>query len=227
MHASRMEAHGAWATQRLILMLLLGTLAVLVGRNVAFRLAATQPGGKDLIEADLRGANLEQQDLCGRRLDRAWLERASCYQTLLVGSWLPGASARHALLSGADLGSANLQGANLHGAQLIGARLVGSDLRRSLLVRADLCRARLEAADLTGARMSRASLARACFSGACLAGADLRRANLCGTDLRGADLRGADLRASFYDAETRWPTGFDPIARGARLTATGLADWES
>jgi uncharacterized protein YjbI with pentapeptide repeats len=53
---------------------------------------------------------------------------------------------------------------------------------------------------------------RAYLRGAILRGADLSCANLDGAWLRYADLRGAR-----YDAETRWPAGFDPAARGAIL----------
>ena len=67
----------------------------------------------------------------------------------------------------------------------------------------------------------------AMFYSADLSGADLRRAALSGTDLHGADLSGAalcwadlrwaDLNGVTYDADTKWPDGFDPIAAGAIL----------
>jgi uncharacterized protein YjbI with pentapeptide repeats len=47
-------------------------------------------------------------------------------------------------------------------------------------------------------------------------GADLTRADLRGADLTGADL-GADLGDARYDANTRWPAGFDPRKHGAIL----------
>ena len=60
-----------------------------------------------------------------------------------------------------------------------------------------------------------------------LRGADLLGANMYGADLRAADLRGtnlymtnlykADLRKAEYDADTKWPEDFDPIARGCEL----------
>jgi uncharacterized protein YjbI with pentapeptide repeats len=36
-------------------------------------------------------------------------------------------------------------------------------------------------------------------------------------DLRGADLRYANLHGATYNADTKWPEGFDPEAAGAVL----------
>jgi hypothetical protein len=46
--------------------------------------------------------------------------------------------------------------------------------------------------------------------------ADLSDTDLRGVDLRGADLEGAFLLGAIYDANTRWPEGFDPRKHGAR-----------
>ena len=50
-----------------------------------------------------------------------------------------------------------------------------------------------------------------------LKGADLRGANLRWANLRGANLRGADLREAKYNANTKWPEGFDPVTAGTKL----------
>jgi uncharacterized protein YjbI with pentapeptide repeats len=55
-----------------------------------------------------------------------------------------------------------------------------------------------------------AELQRAYLTGAYLTGADLREARLQGADLTRADLRDADLTGAVYDAETKWPSGFEP-----------------
>jgi Pentapeptide repeats (8 copies) len=85
------------------------------------------------------------------------------------------------------------------------------DLRGALLPGARLDGARLAAADLAGADVRAASLQRAQ-----LAGADLEGALLCGAQLQGADLRGARLAGARANAATRWPSGFDWRAAGAR-----------
>ena len=68
-----------------------------------------------------------------------------------------------------------------------------------------------------GAGLREADLRGADLHNANLKGADLFVADLFGTDLWGADLRGADLRLARYNADTKWPEGFDPKAAGAWL----------
>ena len=51
--------------------------------------------------------------------------------------------------------------------------------------------------------------------GASLGGADLTGANLIRAILRGADLRKAVLSGAKYNANTKWPEGFDPEATQA------------
>jgi len=86
------------------------------------------------------------------------------------------------------------------------------DLSGSLLPSARLGWARLARADLRGADVRGTSLQHAD-----LAGAHLEQSLLCGTQLQGADLRGAHLAGARASADTRWPTGFDWRAAGARL----------
>jgi hypothetical protein len=72
------------------------------------------------------------------------------------------------------------------------------------------------------ANLRHAMLLMACLGGADLRSADLSGANLTGAwlegaNLTGADLRGAKLAGALYDGHTKWPDGFDPQARGARM----------
>lgn len=53
------------------------------------------------------------------------------------------------------------------------------------------------------------------FRGTALSRANLRGEEFYGCDLRGADLEFADLGDATFDALTRWPEGFDPVAHGA------------
>jgi hypothetical protein len=86
------------------------------------------------------------------------------------------------------------------------------DLSGSVLPAARLGWARLAGADLRGADVRGTSLQHAE-----LAGAHLEQSLLCGTQFQGADLRGAHLAGARASADTRWPTGFDWKAAGARL----------
>lgn len=86
------------------------------------------------------------------------------------------------------------------------------DLSGSVLPAARLGWARLARADLRGTDVRGTSLQHAQ-----LAGAHLEQALLCGTQLQGADLRGAHLAGARVSADTRWPSGFDWKAAGARL----------
>jgi hypothetical protein len=52
--------------------------------------------------------------------------------------------------------------------------------------------------------------------GARLDGTTLGHPNLAAANLEGAALGGANLRHAVYDADTRWPEGFDPQAAGVR-----------
>jgi uncharacterized protein YjbI with pentapeptide repeats len=134
---------------------------------------------------DLRGAQLDGEDLSALPLDSTW-------GGLDKDRW------RRATTEQRDAAALHLEGADLHDvwlrqARLRRAHLQRANLRGAHLTDADLREARLEAADLSGARGMRVSLFRADLHGALLRGANLKQAELVNADLRGADLRGAIL----------------------------------
>jgi Pentapeptide repeats (8 copies) len=88
------------------------------------------------------------------------------------------------------------------------------DLSGSVLPNARLGWARLAGADLRGADVRGTSLQHAE-----LAKVHLEQALLCGTEFQDADLRGAHLAGARVSADTRWPSGFDWKASGAKLVA--------
>ena len=79
----------------------------------------------------------------------------------------------------------------------------------------DLTREEILAKVNAGESLKGAKLQQADLSGAHLYGADLRGADLRGADLYRANLFRADLRKAEYDAETKWPDGFDAEAAEA------------
>ena len=96
--------------------------------------------------------------------------------------------------------------------------LSGADLHIAVLRGAALARAVLTDANLQGAVLASADLRDAKLTSANLIGADLRHADLRGADLTDARLLvTADLTGVIYDRHTRWPAGFEPEERGARL----------
>ncbi len=139
-------------------------------------------------------------------LSNATLEKAKLPRANLRGADLSGAGLRRADLTGARLSLADLEGADLTGANLRGAQLSGSNLRM-----ADLGATNLTRADLSGANLERARLGRASLAATDLTKTDLRRADLSGA----RDIEKARLRDAGFDAVTRWPAGFDPLAAGA------------
>jgi len=105
-------------------------------------------------------------------------------------------------LRDANLREANLDRAGLRWCRLQRACLHRAFMRSAQLQHADLTDAKLLDADLTGASLEEANLTRA----------DLRGARLEGASLTGATLDGALLEGATYDAQTRWPEGFVPLA---------------
>ena len=98
-------------------------------------------------EADLRGANLCEANLCG-----ADLRGANLCEANLCGANLRGANLYEADLCGANLREANLRGANLYEADLCGANLRGANLYEADLRGADLYGADLYGANMRGAK---------------------------------------------------------------------------
>jgi uncharacterized protein YjbI with pentapeptide repeats len=107
-------------------------------------------------------------------------------------------------LSHADFRNTDLSQFNIEDADLSGSNLSGASLREARFTRSILAGSLLE-----GASLYWGDFAFADFSNAVLDGADLSRASLWMADLSGASLLGA-----YYDANTTFPTGFNPVAAG-------------
>ena len=144
----------------------------------------------DLRGADLRGANLQAASLCGADLTRARLQGAPLPQSALA--LLPqGSSAEDR----DDEVSYSLQGTSL-------SMAMGDDVELDMDDALELEGSELSQTNLLGADLSRARLGYADLRGANLQEADLRGADLVGADLRGADLSGADLSGATLESAT-------------------------
>lgn len=111
-----------------------------------------------------------------------------------------------------DAAPGSVKGPTIEKEDWTGINLAGANLTGFVLRDVVLRDARLREADFRNATLERTD-----FGGADLTGADLRGAHVRAVDFSRAVLAGAVLRGTVYDAQTRWPTGFDAVARGAVL----------
>ena len=169
-----------------------------------------------LIDADLFKADLTNAKLQGADLTRAELQAANLWSAKLQGAdlWqtnLQGSLSRNINLQGAYLGATKLQGANL-----VAAHLQGANLWSAKLQGADLQYAHFQGANLEDAKLQGANLYLAYFQGADLEDADLQGTYLRSTqELQGADLTGVDMKDTF-------------TAKGRKMMgATGIDQWDN
>jgi uncharacterized protein YjbI with pentapeptide repeats len=190
---------------------------IIVARR-AYLAGASMPD-QTVRGADFRGANLTEADFSRTTLRPSRSSATSLptnfSRAVLDRAWLMGAD-----LSNCDFREASLKDAWLEEAILGAASFEGARLDGAMMLDADASGAVFDKATLIAARLAHARLTKASFVDANLTGAFLTKARLYGTNFEGAVLEGASLRDAYYDDNTRWPDGFDPIAAGAiRKTA--------
>ena len=159
----------------------------------------------NLSRANLRGAELSEADLSGANLSEANL----CYANLHTAN-LTSANLGKAKFINANLSEVNLRGSNLSEANLSGVNLSSV----YLFSKTNFSRANLSKANLTGLNLRESQLMKADLSNANLTNTNLLKANL-----KGAKIEGAEFKQSLYNADTIFPTGFDPVKAGAYLIA--------
>ncbi|MCG8687336.1 MAG: pentapeptide repeat-containing protein [Desulfobacterales bacterium] len=190
---------------------------------------------------DLRGINLNNQDLSGLNLSGydfsfALMNRVDLTGTNLSYAVFKQASLEKAILNDCEFIGADLYGASLNechakncgfgGADLTHASLINADLSEAVLSRSIMKSADVRAADLTGARLSEADLSHAVFTRACLCDADLKHSNVSHTRFGLADLQRCRLlgiknfkKADWIGADVR-----DMDLRGAYLVRRHISD---
>jgi uncharacterized protein YjbI with pentapeptide repeats len=149
----------------------------------------------DLTQAILMRADLSLADLRGAKLAEANLNYATLRETNLIT---------------ARLGWAKLVEADMTQSEMAGAVLMGTDLQRANLKDANLVKATLRGANFTGANLEGANLLGAHLEETVLTSVNLSYANLLWADLSSARLEDTRLTGVAYNAQTRWPEGFDP-----------------
>ena len=150
--------------------------------------------GANLLQANLRGANLEDANLSN-------------------------AHVRWADLSNANLRRANLAGADMEGAKLDNAILTDADLRGTILKNVNLKDATMIRTNLTGANLFGASMQEANLGFANLSDANLTIAVLWYTNLNNATLTDANLTDAMWQ-ETTCPDGTMNYLNGPSLPCT-------
>lgn len=128
------------------------------------------------------------------------------------------------------LNGANFRGMEFDEASFEACDLADADMKDAVFgAGTKFYRCTLNGADLRGADFAGASIDSVNFRGADLRKAknlrNLRRVNFQRADLRGADfsqlalpLQEVEWEDALYNAETKFPEGFDPAAAGAHLT---------
>lgn len=117
--------------------------ALLIRLSVDELMKRYASGDRQFVNANLRGARLDELNLSEANLSWAKLTAASLRGATLKRASLCKADLREANLSRANLGFADLSGANLTGATLNGTNLFAADLRRTDLAGAVLTGAKL------------------------------------------------------------------------------------
>jgi uncharacterized protein YjbI with pentapeptide repeats len=174
--------------------------------------------GKNFARAMLNGADLRDTFLSDADLKGATLTRTDLRNALLVGADLTGASLYQADLRHASLDSACLMNATLFGADLRDAHLSRASLKNAVLSLARLEGAFIVEADLSGTHIDGVDFDRAEIAGANFRGAVIQRSSFEGAVFSREDLTGPILDGATYDeATTRWPEGFDPQKAGATV----------
>lgn len=161
------------------------------------------------LQVSLAGAHFSRADLTEALLIRADLSLADLRAAKLAEANLSYATLRETNLITARLGWAQLVGADLTQSEMAGAVLMGTNLAHANLRDANLVKATLRGADFTGADLEGANLLGADLADAVLAEVNLSYANLLWADLSSAHLENAELAGVAYNAQTRWPGGFD------------------
>ena len=136
-------------------------------------------------------------------------------------------SMKETKLAVADLRNSNLKGSDLNGAELRIATLENTCLDSVNLENVDAVSVLFRNSDLSNACLKRATLCYSDFIDANLRNTDLTNANfeqciLYGADMRGINIETANFQGAVFDQKTRWPEGFNPYSKGAKLVGNPI-----
>ena len=146
---------------------------------------------------DFRGVNLSGVSFMGSDLSAAQFDSSTIFSDGTQGANLSGTNA---VLHGIT-GNLDFRGANLSGVSFM-----SSDLSAAQFDSTTIFSDGTQGVNLSGTN--------AVLTGP-FSSTDFSNANFFGVNLSTAMINGATFTGSTYDAQTVWPSGFDPVAAGA------------
>lgn len=206
--------------------------------NQIWKISNQRARGLNLTYADLIGANLQHTDLSGIQLNNAAMKGVNLRKANLSYADLSGAdmgidyetnpqhyrgvictdlseaTLLNTKLHNANLGYANLKSAILNEADLSSANLNNVKLGSANLSNANLSCVNLSKANLCKAKLISCNLHKANLSDAKLSNSDMKNADLRGANLSNTKLSSVNLRKAYFDEETIFPQGFNPLDAG-------------
>lgn len=153
-----------------------------------------------LEEANLSGVNLTRTNLTGIEAQKVSFSSVIFQDVAMDYGDLTHSDFIGNLLQGVNFSFSDLSDSDLRNIQVIDSTFEETNLSRSDLQNSDL-----SSADLSGCNLS----------DSVLIGANLGRVNLESSRLLGSTLLETNLRLSRYNADTEWPTDFDPTVQEA------------
>ena len=154
--------------------------------------------GKDLANANFKGADLQNADLTKTNLASANFKGANLTGAKLLSANLENAILENAILKDAILDNANLKGAILNKADLEKANLTGAILINCKMSRVNLIKAKLISCDLSGAILISSKLSGANLTSAALDNANLKEADFYDADLSCAKLNNVRIQQTIF-----------------------------
>ena len=149
---------------------------------------------------DFRGVNLSGVNFMGSNLQNAQFDSTTVFSDgAAFGVNLSGTNAVISGIQGFD--NVDFSGVNLSSVSFMGSDLSGSTFRGTTVFSDGV-----QGANLSGTNAVLTGI----FSST-----NFSKVNLEGVNLFNADLSGAIFTEATYDAQTVWPSGFDPLSAGA------------
>lgn len=183
--------------------------------------------------ADLRGADLSAANLTGVKWDGHILidcrtkfpKDYDITPISIVLSWAgcEGVAPKNNLASSKDMSlhdidapNSNFSDLNILGIEFLSGHFDGSNFSNATLKQIMFGNGSYQNTNFENAKLTNVRLYNVNFSGASFAHAELSNVSLKEVDFTNANFDGAVMTNVVFDEKTKWPSGFDPLAAGAK-----------